>query len=329
MDIVRRGLILMIKRLFAMLAVLMCLCTGAQAGGKSAGGKDAHLVQQEGAYAPRYSSACTLEVLPGQDFTLVLYEDSGTLPLLTTANGGSMPSGVGLTTRTRDGVRQVCLTGRAYAEGSYGFSLLVQERESEEAVRTLAILHVTLRITSAAPVTDPYLGDGQGMLRVMIDGVNLRRTPGGTRLEQVDEGARLVWCGTQEKGGYTWYRVWTAEHGYVYVRGDMVQEEPPMRIVYTPGKETAFPVFITPGVTAPLMPNLIMTENPEAIGFDTQPLQTIVRGGDTWTLLCFCIEGEAPFFIKADLRDEYGAPIECQVIWLTTQWEEVPEYTEQ
>ena len=290
----------MIKRLIAMAAVLMCLCTGAQAGGKSTGGKDAHLVQQEGAYAPRYSSACTLEVLPGQDFTLILYEDSGTLPLLTAANGGSMPSGAGLTTRTRDGVRQVCLSGRVYAEGSYGFSLLVQERESEETVRTLAILHVTLR-----------------------------RTPGGTRLDQVDEGARLVWCSTQEKGGYTWYRVWTAEHGYVYVRGDMVHPEPPMRIVYTPGKETAFPVFITPGVTAPLTPNLIMTGNPEAIGFDTQPLQTIVRGGDTWTLLCFRIEEAEPFFIKADLRDEYGAPIECQVIWLTTQWEEVPEYTEQ
>ena len=69
-----------------------------------------------------------------------------------------------------------------------------------------------------------------------------------------------------------------------------------------------------------------MTGKPEYIGFDTQPLVNVVRGGDTWTLLCFTIGDESAFFIQVDLRDEYGAPVECQVIYLTPRWEEVPEY---
>ncbi|MBQ2954430.1 MAG: hypothetical protein IJE07_12935 [Clostridia bacterium] len=316
----------MIRRMLAILLACVCLLGTAQAGGNSTGKRDAHLVQQEGAYAPRYSSSCTLEVLPGESFTLVLYEDSGTLALRASRNGGSIPSGADLITRTRDGVRQACLTGLVYAEGTYGFSAVVQETDAEGGSRTLAILHVTLRITADAAVTEAYLGDGQGMLRITIDGVNFRRTPGGTRLGQYDEGTRMVWCSTQEKGGYTWYRVWTADFGYGYVRGDMVQEEPPMRLVYTPGKETAFPIFITAGVTAPLTPSLIMTQNPDCIGFDTQPLVNVVRGADTWTLLCFTIDGDGAFFIHVDLRDEYGAPIECQLIYLTPRWEDVPEY---
>lgn len=318
------------KRWLTVMVLLCCLCISAQAGGKSAGGKDAHLTPQEGEYAPRYSSVCAFEVLPGQEFTLVVYEDSGTLPLLLAPNGGGTASGVRMSTRTRDGVRQACLSGLVYAEGTYVFSALVQEETGAgQPLRTLAILHVTLRITADAPVTDPYLGDGQGMLRIAADGVNFRRTPGGTRLGQYDEGTRLVWCSTQEKGGYTWYRVWTADFGYGFVRGDLVQAEPPLRLVYTPGKETNFPLFITPGVTAPLTPALIMTGRPEVIGFDTGSILCTVRGADTWTLLRFCCPDETAFFLKVDLRDETGAPIECQLIYLTPRWEDVPAFTDQ
>lgn len=319
----------MMKRALIMLLCLCCLCTGALAGGKTAAGKDAHLTPQAGEYEPRYSVSGVYEVLPGTEFELVLYEDSGVLPLQIARNGSGVPSGVSFLCREKDGKRQACLTGLVYAEGEYGFSLLIQEAETEESLRTLAILHVTLCITSAAPVTTPYLGDGQGMLRVAVDGVNFRRTPGGTRLCQYDEGKRLVWTWSQEKGGYIWYRVWTEDYGYGWIRADMVQLEPPLRIVYTPGKETAFPLFITAGRSGPLTPNLIMTGRPEVIGFDTQPLATVLRGKDTWTLLCFRIDGTEPFFIKVDLRDEYGVPLECQLVYLTTQWEEIPPFSDQ
>lgn len=321
----------MIRKLLALLVMLLCLCVSAQAGVPAASGKDAHLVPQEGAYEPRYSVSSTLEVLPQKDFEVVVYEDSGTLPLLTARNSGSLPAGVSLVTRERDGKRQACISGYGYAEGEYVFSLLVQEEtetDGQTAVSTLAIVHVRLRITADAPVIEPYIGDGQGMLRVATDGVNFRRTPGGTRLGQYDEDVRMVWCSTQKKGGYTWYRVWTEDFGYGWIRGDMVQVEPPMRIVYTPGKETSFPLFITPGVTSPLTPTLIMTQAPEEIGFDTEPLTTFVSGGDTWTLLRFCIGEAKAFWIKADLRDEQGNPLECQLVYLTTMWEEVPEYVE-
>lgn len=313
------------RRMMILLLILVCLCTSAQAGGNAPAGKNAHLVPQSGEYAPRYSVNGVYEALPGTAFEIILYEDSGTLPLLMAANGGNAPSGMRTATRVRDGVRQACLTGTVYAEGTYVFSLLVQEQE-EQNVRTLAILHVTLRVTSDAATIEPYIGDGQGMLRIMMDGVNFRRTPGGARMGQYDEGFRMVWCSTQQKGGYTWYRVWTEDYGYGWVRGDLVQEEPPLRLVYTPGKETAFLLFITPGTTAPLTPSLIMTEAPEEIGFDTDPLATVVRGGDTWTMLCFCIGEAKTFWIMCDLRDEYGSPLECQLVYLTTQWEEVPEY---
>lgn len=319
----------MMKRLLTLLLAMLCLCAPAQAGGNPAG-KDAHLVPQEGEYAPRYSVKSTHEVLPGKAFELVLYEDSGALTLLTARNSGSLPAGAAFITRAQDGVRQACLTGTVYAEGSYAFSLLVQEEMAQEGgkqqLRTLAILHVTLRVTGDAQTIEPYIGDGQGMLRIAVDGVNFRRTPGGKRLGQYDEGTRMVWCETQEKGGYTWYRVWTEDFGYGFVRGDMVMEEPPLRLVYTPGKETAFLLFITPGTTAPLTPALIMTEAPESIGFDTAPLATIVRGSDTWTMLCFSIAEEKAFWIKCDLRDAHGSPLECQLVYLTTVWEDVPEY---
>jgi len=318
----------MMKRLLTLLVVLLCLCAPAQAGGNP-NGKDAHLVPQEGAYAPRYSVKSSFEVLPGKAFEVVLYEDGGTLPLVAVRNSGSLPAGAGFDTCEQDGLRRACLTGTVYAEGTYAFSLLVQERTGEGAQQescTLAILHVTLHVTSDARTIEPYLGDGQGMLRIAVDGVNFRRTPGGTRLGQYDEGTRMVWCGTQEKGGYTWYRVWTEDFGYGFVRGDMVLEEPPLRLVYTPGKETAFTLFITPGRTDILTPSLIMTEAPEEIGFDTEPLVNVVRGGDTWTLLCFSIEGEKKFWIQCDLRDASGAPLECQMVYFTTVWEAVPEH---
>lgn len=332
----------MLKRLTALLLALICLCglpdpaATALAGGKSAGGESA-LPAQDGEYDPHYSVSGVYQVLPGKDFDVVVYEDSGTLPLTVSRNNGSLPSGCTFTTRTtKDGRRQACLTGLMLAEGKYSFSILVQEAADGGTNRTLAILHVTLHVTSDMPVTEPYLGDGKGMLRVLADGVNLRRTPGGTRLDMVDKGDRMPYTGTQKKGGYTWYRVWAADVGYCWVRGDMVQEEPPLRLVCTPGKETAFPIFITPGAEGALTPSLIMTERPDVIGFDDQPLVTVSRGGDVWTLLCFTMpeeggdeEGEkTAFFIKADLRDENGVPLECQVIYLTTVWEDVPPYTE-
>lgn len=320
----------MLRRLLAtaLALAMMCLCGAAQAGGAPTGGKNAHLTPQEGEYAPRYSVSPTFEVLPGTEFTIVVYEDAGTAELSAARNGGGMPSGTALETRARDGVRQACISGIAYAEGSYVFSMLVQERQEDalQPLRTLAILHVTLKVTADAKVIEEYLGDGEGMLRIAVDGVNFRRTPGGTRLGQYDEGTRMVWCGTQEKGGYAWYRVWTEDFGYGWVRGDMVQVESPIRIVYTPRKETAYALFITPGVTVPLTPSLIMTEAPEEIGFDTEPLAAVVRGGDTWTLLRFCIAEEKTFWIKVDLRNEEGAPLECQLVYLTTRWEEIPEY---
>ena len=319
----------MFKRILSALLILLCLFSSARAGGK---GKDAHLVSQQGEYDPRYSVKTTFEVLPGKEFSLVLYEDSGTLALTGSRNSGNIPSGSGVVGHVNsDGVRQLRLTGLLYAEGEYSFSVLVQEPSNEEGegkipMRTLAILHVTLRVTSDIPVVEPYLGDGQGMLRLVMDGVNLRRTPDGTRLAQYDEGTRMVWCSTEKKGGHTWYRVWTEDFGYACIRSDMAQEEPPLRLVYTPGKETAFTLFITPGTEEVLVPSLIMTESPGDIGFDTEPLVTVHRGDSTWTLLCFSIEEEKTFWIQCDLRDESGAPLECQLIYLTTQWEEVPAY---
>ena len=315
------------KRHMAKVLVWCSLCTAALAGG--GGGKDAHLTPQEGAYSPRYSVSATYQALPEDDFNVVVYEDEGTLPLCIARNGGSLPGGVTLTTRVVNGVRQACITGRVLAAGEYTFGMLVQEEEADGTLRTLAILHATLRITPDAPVTEPYLGDGQGMVRVVMDGVNFRRTPGGTRLGMYDEDTRLVWCSTQEKGGYEWYRVWTEDYGYGWIRGDMLQVEPPMRVVYTPGKETAFTLFITPRDTRPLTPSLIMTEAPEVIGFDGSPLSTTVRDGATWTTLRFCIDGEKAFFIQVDLRDAEGVPLECQLVYLTTRWEPVPAYTAQ
>ena len=318
----------MFKRILAAMLAALCLFSSAQAGGKNS--KDGHLVQQQGEYAPRYSVNTTLSVLPGKEFSLVLYEDSGTLPLSAARNSGSIPPGsaaIGHT--TDDGLRQLRLEGLIYAEGEYSFSIRVQESMEEEKsqqLRTLAILHVSLRVTSDIPVVEPYLGDGQGMLRIAMDGVNFRRTPGGTRLGQYDEGERMVWCRTEEEGGYTWYRVWTADYGYGYIRGDMALAESPLRLVYTPGKETAFTLFITPGTEEILTPSLIMTESPQDIGFDTDPLVNVQRGGYTWTLLCFCIEEEKRFWVLCDLRDESGAPLECQLIYLTPVWEEIPEY---
>ena len=329
----------MLKRLTALMLAFLCLCglpvpaDRAFAGGKSA--DESTLPAQDGEYDPRYSASTVCQVLPGRTFDVVVYEDSGTLPLTVSRNSGSPPSGCAFTTRTTaDGRRQACLTGLMLAEGKYAFSILVQETDGDGVPRTLAILHVTLHVTSDIPVTEPYLGDGKGMLRVLADGVNLRRTPGGTRLGMADKGDRMPYTGTQRKGGYTWYRVWAADVGYCWVRGDMVAEEPPLRLVCTPGKETAFPVFITPEAEGTLIPSLIMTERPDVIGFDNQPLVTVHRGGDVWTLLCFTMPessadgGKTAFFIKADLRDEEGVPLECQVIYLTTVWEDVPPYTE-
>ncbi len=316
----------MMKRLAAALLALLCLWGTAQAGGNAAG-KDGQLVPQSGEYSPRYSVSPNLTALPGKAFELVVYEDEGTLPLVAAGNGGSAPAGVSFGTREENGVRKACITGTVYAEGRYVFSLLVQEETDEEGtLRTLAILHVTLRITSDVPVIEPYLGDGVGMVRVIMDGVNFRRTPGGTRLGMYDEGDRFVWCSAQDKGGYTWYRVWSADFGYGYLRGDMLKEEPPLRLVYTPDRETAFPLFITPGGGEGLTPSLIMTENPEVIGFDTQPLVTVQRGADAWTLLCFTIPGEQRFWIQVDLRDAEGVPLECQLVYLTPVWEDAPPY---
>lgn len=320
---------MMWKRLWALLLTMICLCSAAQAGGASGSGKDAQLPAQQGPYSPRYSVSATFEVLPGKAFELVVYEDSGTLPLLAVRNGGGVPAGVSFATRTQEGVRQACITGTVMAEGAYGFSMLIREEGENGAQSTLAILHVTLRITADAPVIDPYLGDGQGMVRVVMDGVNLRRTPGGKRLGLYDEDTRFVWCTTQKKGGYTWYRVWTADYGYGWIRGDMLQVEPPMRIVYTPGRETSFPLFITPGTAGEVTPNLIMTQEPDVIGFDTGSLTTHVQDGATWTMLSFSIDASVTFFIQVDLRDEAGAPLECQLVYITPEWEDVPEYVEQ
>ena len=331
------------KRLTALLLALLCLFSlpdwsdRALAGGRSAD-RAGHLQPQEGEYDPYYSVSATYQALPGKAFDIVLYEDGGTLPLQVARNSGSPPSGCGFAvSTTADGRRQARLTGLMLAEGKYSFSILVQEQADAQTVCTLAILHVTLHVTSDMPVTDPYLGDGKGMLRVLADGVNLRRTPGGTRLGVADKGDRMPYTGTQDKGGYTWYRIWAADIGYCWVRGDMVQEEPPLRLVCTPGKETAFPIFITTGAEGTPVPSLIMTERPDVIGFDQQSLVTVNRGDDVWTLLCFTMpdmpdvgldEQKTAFFIKVDLRDGNGAPLECQVIYLTTLWEEVPPYTE-
>lgn len=317
----------MIRRLMLLAAVLMCLCIPAQAGGKKT-----NLVPQEGKYAPQYSQAYTFTVPVGEPFEIVVYQDEGTLPLRAEKNGGEIPSGAGIHLKeaTPSEPRQACLRGTVLTTGDYSFGLLIQEPNSDgSGSDMLAILQVTLRVSSSAPTVEKYLGDGQGMVRVAMKGVNFRRTPGGTRLGAYDEGARFVWCSTQEKGGYTWYRVWSEDYGYGYLRGDTVQVEPPLRIVYTPGKETAFTLFITAGETDPLTPSLIMTERPEVIGFDTDSLVTIVRGGDSWTLLCFRIEDAQSFWIKADLRDEFGTPLECQLVYLTTQWEEPPAYIDQ
>ena len=315
------------KRLLAMVLVWCCLCPAALAGGGPSGGKNAHLTPQEGAYSPRYSISGTYEVLPQEAFTVIVYEDDGALPLEAVRNGGSLPPGVTLVTRVVNGVRQVCITGTVLAEGEYSFGLMVQECEDNGETRMLAILHAQLHVTRDAQLPEPYLGDGLGMVRVIMDGVNFRRTPGGKRLDTLDEDTRLVWCSTQEKGGYTWYRVWTEDYGYGWICGDMLQVEPPMRIVYTPGRETAFTLFITPGDTRPLTPTLIMTEAPEVIGFDHGALSTAVRDGATWTTLRFCIDEAKAFFIQVDLRDEEGVPLECQLVYLTTQWESVPPYT--
>ena len=315
---------MMFRRLMMLAALLACL-----AGPALAGGKNAELPAQQGVYSPLYRPSGVYTVPVGQRFELLMYQDEGVLPLQASPSGGALPPGASLAEETVFGetARQVLLRGAVLTEGEYSFGVLIQEpAEGTDRLTTLAILQVTLRVSADVEPVEEYLGDGSGMLRLQMNGVNFRRTPGGERLDAYDRGTRFVWCGTQEKGGYTWYRVWSPDHGYGYIRGDMVQTEPPRRIVYTPGKETAFTLFITPGETAELTPSLIMTEAPEEIGFDTEPLVTVVRGEDTWTLLCFCIEEEKTFWIQVDLRDEYGAPLECQLLYLTPRWEPVPAY---
>lgn len=313
----------MMKRLLTLLCLLLCLCVPARADKK-----DAHLLPQEGDHAPLYSPSCTFAIPTGELFEIVVYQDEGTEALRAVQNGGVVPAGAAIYAReVSGGGRMAYLRGTILTEGTYSFGVLIQEPVGEgKDMTTLAILQVTLRVSGDVETVEKYMGDGQGMLRLTMKGVNFRRTPGGTRLGAYDEGTRFVWCDTQQKGGYTWYRVWSEDHGYGYIRGDVVQEEPPLRIVYTPGKETAFTLFITPDTDATLIPSLIMTESPEDVGFDTESLVSVVRGGDTWTLLCFCIEEEKSFWIKADLRDEFGVPLECQLIYLTTKWEEPPEY---
>lgn len=313
----------MIKRLIFLAALLMCLCAPALAGGK-----DAHLLPQEGEYAPRYSLSCAFDIPTGEPFEIVVYQDEGAKSLRAVRNGGVVPPGADIYRRElADGGRAAYIKGTILTEGTYSFGVLLQEPVGEgKEMTTLAILQVTLRVSGDVETVEKYLGDGSGMLRLTMKGVNFRRTPGGTRLGTYDKGTRFVWCDTQEKGGYTWYRVWSEDYGYGYIRGDMVQVEPPLRIVYTPGKETAFTLFITPGTDKAVTPSLIMTEDAAEIGFDTEPLVTVTRGGDTWTLLCFSIEEEKAFWIQADLRDEYGVPLECQLVYLTTKWEETPEY---
>lgn len=317
----------MMKRLMVLLCALLCLSVPARAGGK----ENSHLIPQSGAYEPEYSVSCTFVVEAGVPFEVVVYQDRGTQVLRAVRNGGTVPPGMDVYKQDANGdeLRQAVLRGTVYTEGAYAFGVLIQEQigDSKEH-NTLAILHVTLNVVGEIEKPDPYIGDGQGMLRVAMDGVNFRRTPGGTRLDQFDENERFVWCETREKGGYTWYRVWTQAYGYGWLRGDMVQLEPPLRLVYTPGKETAFTLFITPGRDAKVTPALIMTEAPEEIGFDTEPLVNVNRGADTWTLLCFSIGGEKAFWIKADLRDEDGVPLECQLVYLTTRWEDVPAYAD-
>ncbi len=311
------------KRIMALALLMVWLVSGAQAEGKGT-----NLTAQAGRYAPMYSPSYTFAVPAGELFEIVLYQDEGTLPLRAVRNGGEVPSGADVYWRTTgDGLRQAYLRGTVLTEGEYSFGVLIQEiPEGTKAMDTLTILQVTLRVSGDVETVEKYLDDGDGMLRLLMNGVNFRRTPGGTRLGTYDLGTRFVWCDVQEKGGYTWYRVWSPDYGYGYIRGDMVQVEPPRRIVYTPGEETAITLFITPGNTAQLTPSLIMTEAPEEIGFDMQPLVNVTRGGDTWTLLCFCIAEEKAFWIQADLRDEFGAPLECQLIYLTTKWEPVPAY---
>lgn len=313
----------MMKRLLVMVLAMVCLCSAALAGGKAPG----NLKPQEGPYEPEYSMTSAFVVPVGELFEFVLYQDGGELPITAVRNGGAVPAGAGIYQRVDadTGLRQVYIRGTVLAEGEYSFGVLIREWADEES-SALALLQVSLRVSSSVSTVDKYLGDGSGMLRVLQDGVNFRRTPGGTRLGMYDKGQRAVWCDMTEKGGHLWYRIWSPEYGYGYLRGDMVQEEPPLRIVYTPGKETAFPLFITLGETDPLTPGLIMTEAPEEIGFDTDSLVTVTRGGDTWTLLCFCIEEEKSFWIQADLRDEFGMPLECQLVYLTTEWVEPPVY---
>lgn len=313
----------MIRRLLILAAILCCLCIPALAGGK-----DAHLLPQAGEYAPRYSLSGSFSVPTGEPFEIVVYQDEGTKPLRAVRNGGIVPHGADIHVReSSGGGRTAYIRGTVLTGGVYSFGVLIQEPVDEgKEMTTLAILQVTLRVSGDVKTVEKYLGDGSGMLRVAMNGVNFRRTPGGARLGAYDEGARLVWCDTQEKGGYTWYRVWSEDFGYGYLRGDMVQIEPPLRIVYTPGKETAFTLFITPDTGRTLTSSLIMTGAPEEIGFDTEPLVNVTRGEDVWTLLCFCIEEPKAFWIQADLQDEYGVPLECQLIYLTTLWEEVPEY---
>lgn len=313
----------MMKRLLLMVLALVCLCPAALAGGKEPG----NLKAQEGLYSPEYSLVSSFAVPVGETFEFVLYQDGGELPMTAERNGGAVPAGMAIYQRidADTGLRQVYIRGSVLAEGDYSFGVLIREWADEEGC-ALALLQVTLRVSDDVQTVDKYLGDGRGMLRVLVDGVNFRRTPGGKRLGVYDKGERFVWCSTTEKGGYTWYRVWSEEHGYGYLRGDMVQEDAPLRLVYTPGKETAFTLFITSGETDPLTPALIMTEAPEEIGFDTDSLVNVIRGGDTWTLLCFCIEEKKSFWIQVDLRDEFGVPLECQLVYLTTEWTEPPEY---
>lgn len=323
----------MLKRLMLLVVLLACVCLPAHAAG-SLSGKETHLVPQEGAYDPRYSLSCAFDVPTGEPFEIVVYQDTGSLQLRAVRNGGNLPPGADIYVRqTAAAGRVAYIKGTILTGGTYSFGVLIQEPVGEgKEMTTLAILQVTLRVSGDVETVEKYLGDGCGMLRLTAKGVNFRRTPGGTRLGTYDKGTRFVWCSTQEKGGYTWYRVWSEDYGYGYIRGDMVQVEPPLRIVYTPGKETAFTLFITPDTGIGLIPSLIMTEAPEEIGFDTElptglrSLVNVTRGGDIWTLLCFCIEEEKAFWIQADLRDEYGVPLECQMVYLTTKWEETPEY---
>lgn len=61
-----------------------------------------------------------------------------------------------------------------------------------------------------------------GYIKVINSGTNLRDKAAGNSIAQVDRDTVFAYFGKETAGGYDWYRVYSQQYGYVYIRSDVV-----------------------------------------------------------------------------------------------------------